>query len=81
MRNNRLFARVIVVVLTTFLLGSPALAAPSAVSSAPSPGSAEQAELPVYMQLMIYVSELLSQGQEVPKALLNKISSYYKHGK
>jgi hypothetical protein len=81
MRQHRLFARLIVAVLTTFLLSSTVLAAPSAVSTAPSPGAGEDSDLPVYLQLMMYVSNLLSQGKEIPKALLNKIDAYYKSGK
>ncbi|HMB68526.1 MAG TPA: hypothetical protein VKU85_04420 [bacterium] len=81
MRQHRLFARLIVVALTTFLLSSTALAAPSTVSAAPSPGGSEVDELPVYMQLMMYVANLLSEGREIPKALLNKIDAYYKSGK
>lgn len=81
MRQHRFFARVIVVVLTTFLLSSTALAV-NPVPAAPSPGSVEaENELPVYLQLMVYVADLMSQGQEIPKALLNKIAAYYRHGK
>ena len=80
MLKHRLLTRLTAVLLSVFLLANVSFAG-SLVSESPSPSPAEEEELPVYMQLMIYVSELLTQGLEVPKALLNKIDAYYKSGK
>jgi hypothetical protein len=38
-------------------------------------------DVPLYLQLMAYVSQLLTAGEEVPKSLINKIQQYYKQGK
>ena len=80
MRSHRRFTGVIAVFLSIFLLANVSFAA-SLVAESPSPAPSEDHELPVYMQLMLYVSHLLTEGMEVPKALLNKIDAYYKSGK
>lgn len=81
MFQHRLPTRVIAALLVSLLLVNGAFAAGSVVSQGPSPATNEQERLPVYMQLLIYVSDLMSRGEEVPKALLNKIAAYYKSGK
>jgi hypothetical protein len=80
MPNHRLPLRVTAALVAVLLLANVSFAA-TFVSASPRPNPAESQELPVYMQLLVYVSQLLREGQEVPKALLNKIAAYYKSGK
>lgn len=83
MRHHRLPIRIVALLLSVLFLASAtsSFAAASLVAESPSPAPAGDEDLPVYMQLMVYVSTLLTEGKEVPKALLNKIEAYYKNGK
>lgn len=79
MPKHRILTRSIAVFAIVLLLANVSFAANAVSHGSPNPSSNE--ELPVYMQLLVYVSQLLSQGQEIPKALMNKIAAYYKAGK
>lgn len=83
MRPPILLRSLLVTILSVTLL-TPGAFAKNAVSTAPPKSgetSVEVSELPLYMQLLAYVAELLSAGKEVPKALLNKIEAYSKSSK
>ena len=82
--RTRILRTLLVALLSITLLAPSAFAAASEVATAPGGGSSSpevSEELPLYLQLMMYVVELLNAGEEVPKALINKIQTRAKHGK